>query len=163
MMANFVNPSREDAWDMTRHEKMSLTFLMNATSALIDAKTDLGKRVEKLGMTEKLKEIADGTVDLLESIRTTIPEKQRTSLMHTSMDYEMRLVPKMTPSKTCVVLMKEEMRTLVDAAQAACLECTGTFEDSEKCNLCQLLKTILPMDSYEGTFLCPYNGREWGN
>lgn len=162
-MANFTHPSRKDAWDLNRHEKMALTFLMNATSALIDAKSDLKNRVEKLGMADRLDKLADEAMELLTAVRTTIPEKQRTSLMHTSMDYEMRLTPKMTPAKTSVVLMKEEMRTLVDAAQAACLECTGTFEDSAKCNLCQLLKTILPMDSYEGTFLCPYNGREWGN
>lgn len=162
-MANFVYPSRPDAWDITRQEKMALTFLTSTVSALMDAKADLKDRLEKLGLVEKLDALAAEAMDLLTEVRTTIPEKQRVNLMNTSRDYEMRLMPKMTPTKTNVVLQKEEMRTLVDAAQVKCLDCTETFEDSTKCNLCALLKTILPMDSYGGTYLCPYNGREWGN
>ena len=33
MAVNFVVPSREDAWDVTRQEKMSILFLMNTVIA----------------------------------------------------------------------------------------------------------------------------------
>lgn len=162
-MANFVHPSRPDAWDLTRQEKMTLTFLASAVSTLMDARADLKNRLERIEMYDRLEKLAADAMDLLTAIRVTIPEKQRINLMNTSKDYEMRLTPKMTPTKTSVVLQKEEMRTLVDAAQVKCEDCTDTFEESAKCKLCILLKTILPMDSYEGTFLCPYNAKEWGN
>lgn len=161
---NFVHPSRADAWDMTRREKMTLTFLANTTSALLDAKSDLKERLSRIeNGQERMDRLADECMDLLTEVRMTVPEKQRMSMVNTYKDYEMRLVPKMTPTKTNVVLQKEDMRTLVDAAQTKCADCTETFEESSKCKLCQLLKVILPMDSYEGTFLCPYNGREWEN
>ena len=161
---NFVYPTREDAVDLNRREKTCLLFLMNTVSTLIDSKTDLAKRLEMVeNGPERMAFLADDSIRILNEIRQTIPEKQRANLMATATDYEMRLVPKATPSKTSVVLQKEELRTLIDAAQIKCMDCTDTFEESAKCNLCKLLKTHLPMDTYEGTYLCPYNGREWGN
>ena len=164
MKEKFVHPSREDAWDMTRNEKASLTFLMNAASALVDAKTDLADRLTKIdGGTELMAQIADGCLKLLTEVRMTIPERQRMSLANTARDYEMRLVPKMTPSKTCVVVQKEDFRHLVDAAQAKCVECAELNEDCGKCELFRLLQIVLPLEAYDTTFLCPYNRAEWEN
>ena len=164
MSSHFVNPSRPDAKDMTRPEKAALTFLMNVASAFADAREDLRDRLQMIeGGQELMDTIADGSIKLLTEIRMTIPEKQRTSLANTAKDYEMRLVPKMTPSKTCVVVQKEDFRSLVDAAQARCNLCTDMNEDKEKCSLFQLLKIVLPLDAYDTTLLCPYNRAEWEN
>ena len=160
----FVHPSREDAKDLTRREKASLTYLMNATSALVEAKDDLAERLEMIdGGNELMEQIASGSVKLLTDVRMTIPEKQRTSLANTANDYEMRLVPKATPSKTSVVVYKEDFRQLVDAAQAKCVTCAELNEDKHKCELYKLLQNVVPLEAYDTTILCPYNRAEWEN
>lgn len=160
----FVHPSRTDAKDMTRREKASLTYLMNATSALVEAKEDLAERLEMIdGGAEMMEQLADGSVKLLTEVRKTIPERQRTSLANTANDYEMRLVPKMTPSRTCVVVQKEDFRQLVDAAQEKCTACAELNEDKHKCELFKLLQNVVPLEAYDTTILCPYNRAEWEN
>ena len=160
----FVHPSRADAKDLNRREKASLTYLMNATSALAEARDDLAERLEMIdGGKELMDQIASGSVKLLTEVRTTIPEKQRTSLANTANDYEMRLFPKATPSKTCVVVYKEDFRQLVDAAQEKCVTCAELNEDKHKCKLYKLLQNVVPLEAYDTTILCPYNRAEWEN
>ena len=164
MVERFVVPSREDAWDITRNEKIALMFLMNATSAIQDSVSDLAKRLEKIdGGEQMMKELAELSVKLLTEIRRTIPEDQRASLNNVSKDMEMRLVPKMTPSKTTVLVQKEDFRALVDAAQVKCRECADDSEQCKGCGLFKLLKVVVPLETYEGTFLCPYNMAGWAN
>ena len=160
----FAVPSRDDAWDITRNEKIALMFLMNATSAIQDSVSDLKKRLEKIdGGEQMMKDLAELSVNLLTEIRRTIPENQRVSLNNVSKDMEMRLVPKATPSKTTVVVQKEDFRSLVDAAQVKCRECTDSNEESRECGLCKLLKVVVPLENYGSTFLCPYNMAGWEN
>jgi len=164
MAEQFVHPSREDAWDMTRREKSSLIFLMNATSAWVEAKDDLAERLTHIdGGPELMQTLVDGLIKLLTEIRMTIPVRQRTSLANTAKDYEMRMVPKMTPSKTNVVVEKEDFRELVNAAQVKCTECAELNENKKTCELFRLLQVVLPLDAYDTTFLCPYNRAEWEN
>ena len=160
----FVNPSRADAWDMTRTEKCSLTYLANAASTLVDAKKDLADRLGRIeGGTERMNMLADECVKLLTEVRMTIPERQRTSLSNTVKDFEMRMVPKMTPSKTNVIVEKEDFRSLVDAAQYRCKNCADLNAESRNCDLFRLLQVILPLEGYDSTILCPYNRAEWEN
>ena len=160
----FANPSRADAYDMTRNEKASLQYMAHAVSALVEAKEDLKTR---LGMIEnggeRMAKLADEAINMLTELRMTVPEKQRISMVNTTKDYEIRLVPKFTPSTHNVVVQKEDFRELVDAAQVKCRDCTLDNEECRQCKLYKLLVTVLPMDSYEGTFLCPYNMAIWEN
>lgn len=163
-MTMFANPSRADAWALTRHEKMSMMFLMNTVSALIDSKEDLADRLKRIdGGTERMATLADTSMGLLDDLRTTIPTNQRVNLNNTAKDYEMRLVPKMTPNKTNVVVQKEEFRKLVNAAQVKCRECTLNDEECKQCELYQLLTVILPMEKYNALNLCPYMIADWEN
>ena len=164
MGQKFVYPSREDARDLTRNEKSSLTHLMNATSSLNEAKDDLAERLKMIdGGPELMDQLAAGSVKLLTEIRMTIPERQRNSLANTAQDYEMRLVPKFTPSTTNVIVPKEEFRNLVDAAQVKCVDCMEPNENKHRCELFKLLQVVLPLEAYDTTFLCPYNRAEWEN
>ena len=164
MGQKFVYPSREDARDLTRNEKSSLTHLMNATSSLNEAKDDLAERLKMIdGGPELMDQLAAGSVKLLTEIRMTIPERQRNSLANTAKDYEMRLVPKFTPSTTNVIVPKEEFRNLVDAAQVKCVDCMEPNENKHRCELFKLLQVVLPLEAYDTTFLCPYNRAEWEN
>lgn len=162
MMRNFAIPSRDDAWLMTRREKCCLTFLMNTASSLMESKDDLADRLEKIeNGKERMESLATESLNLLNDIRSTIPEKQRNSLANTAEDYEMRLVPKFTPKKTSVVVCGEDFKTLVDAAQTKCASCAELNEECHECKLFQLLTTILPLDRYDTTMLCPYNMARW--
>ena len=160
----FVNPSREDAWDLTRKEKACLQFLAHAASALEEAKTDMAARLEKVeNGTERMAKVAKDAIRLLTDLRMTVPEKQRTSMINTAKDYEVRLTPKFTPTTHNVVVQKEDFRQLVDAAQAKCTDCTLDNEECRKCELYRLLVNVLPLDTYDGVYLCPYNMAEWEN
>ena len=121
----FATPSRDDAWDVTRPEKLSILFLMNTVSSMMDSREELRDRVSRIdGGTEMMDTMCEVSEKLLTEIRRTIPEKQRHNINNISKDMEMRMVPKATPSKTMVLMQKEEFRELVDAAQEKCLLCT---------------------------------------
>lgn len=164
MKEPFAVPSREDAWDVTRKEKMSILFLMNTVSAMMDSRDELRDRVSRIeGGPELMDTMCETAQKLLTEIRKTIPNAQRHNINNVSKDMEMRMVPKATPSKTTVLVQKEEFRTLVDAAQAKCRDCADTPEEAEKCELFKLLKVVVPLDRYTGTLLCPYNEIRWEN
>ncbi len=164
MAVKFVVPSRDDAWDVTRQEKMSILFLMNTVSAMMDSRDELKDRVSRIdGGAELMDTMVDSSEKLLTEIRRTIPEDQRVSINNISKDMEMRMVPKMTPTKTTVMVQKEEFRQLVDAAQVKCRDCAEDNVQCRECGLFRLLKVVLPLDSYDGTFLCPYNMAGWEN
>ena len=164
MKEPFAIPSREDAWDVTRKEKMSILFLMNTVSAMMDSRDELRDRLSRIeGGQELMDTMCESAQKLLTEIRKTIPNAQRHNINNVSKDMEMRMVPKATPSKTTVLVQKEEFRTLVDAAQAKCRDCADTPEEAEKCELFKLLKVVIPLDRYTGTLMCPYNEIGWVN
>jgi len=161
---SFAKPSRDDARNLTRTEKMLVTFLTNTVSALAETKDGLTERIAMIdGGQEMLDKLVADSLDLLEQVRLTIPEDQRRSLVRTAKDYEIRLTPKFTPASHNVVVEKEDFRKLVDAAQVKCRECIDDCDECRKCGLFKLLAVVLPLDSYEGTMLCPYNMAEWAN
>lgn len=160
----FARPSREDAWELKRDEKMVMTFLQNTVSAIAETKDIMADRIARIdGGPELMDKLVNDSNELLGRVRETIPERQRMSFARTAKDYEIRLVPKFTPMTHNVVVEKEDFRKLVDAAQIKCRECVDDCEECRKCDLFQLLTVVLPLDSYEGTMLCPYNMAEWAN
>ena len=164
MAERFVVPSRDDAWDVTRQEKLSILFLMNTVSSMMDSRDELKDRISRIdGGRELMETMVNSSEMLLTELRRTIPEDQRVSINNISKDMEMRMVPKMTPSKTTVLVTKEDFRQLVDAAQVKCRECTDDSEQCKACGLFKLLKNVVPLERYDGTFLCPYNMAGWEN
>ena len=160
----FVTPSRDDAWMVTRREKLSILFLMNTVSATLDSREELKDRISKIdGGPEMMETLCEVAEKLLTEIRRTIPTEQRHNINNVSKDMEMRMVPRATPSKTMVVMQKDEFKALVDAAQAKCHDCVDDTEECRKCELYRLLTVILPMDAYDVGNLCPYNMAGWEN
>lgn len=163
-MKHFEEPSRADAWPLTRDEKTCMLYLTNTVSAMMDAGDMLKERCERAGIPpERMKQMLDDALEILKLTRLTIPEKQRLNLLNIAKDYQLRLVPVATPSKTNVVVGKEDFRALIDAAQVKCQDCTETGEDGKKCPLFELLTVVLPLDHYERRGLCPYNNLRWEN
>lgn len=157
----FMYPSRPDARPMNYDEKTCLLHLTNQTTLLVDAQADLAERMKMIeGGPEMLKTVAEVSEKLLTEVRKTIPEKQRRTLNNVNLDYEMRLVPKMTPTSGKVLVHEDDFRQLVDAARHKCTDCADTPEEAQKCKLYQLFLNILPLERYD-TILCPYNEAEW--
>ena len=164
IMKEMLEPSREDAVRLTRVEKMGMIVLAYAATVLDDIRTELKERLGTIpDGTERARQLSEDVDGLLNDLRMTIPENQRVNLEHTAQDFEMRLAPKATPSKTTIIMQKEEFRQLVDAARARCRECTENDESCGKCELYQLLTVLLPLDDYHSGLLCPYNLGEWKN
>ena len=159
-----MDPSREDAYRMTRREKQAMIMLAHSATVLDDLQKELSDRLAMIpdGM-ERMHKLAHESDDVLHEVRLTIPMEQRKSLENTCMDYEMRITPKHTPSVTNVVMEKEEFRALVDFARTKCTDCTEDDESCNKCGLFRVLTSVLPLDDYHHQYLCPYNMGRWGN
>lgn len=164
IVKKMLEPSREDAVRMTRTEKMAMLSMAHAATILDETQDELKNR---LGMVERgaerLHALSEGADELLHDIRLTMPEEQRHHLQNTAMDYECRLVPKATPGSTNVIMGKEEFRELVDWARTKCRDCADSDEECTACRLYKLLTSVLPLDEYHNSLLCPYNLGEWGN
>lgn len=159
-----LSPSRDDAVRLTRQEKMAMIVLAYVATVFEDVKAELSGR---LGMVEDgpsaMEELSEKTDRLLNELRLTIPVNQRLNLQNTANEYEIRLTPKATPSKTTVIMQKDEFKELVDLARARCVDCMETDTACGKCKLFQLLTVLLPLDDYHDGMLCPYNMGEWKN
>lgn len=165
IIRKIAEPSREDAVRLTRRERDSIVFFMNAVCVLEDLVGDLGKRLEMIpDGQERMKECGLAADQLLHELKLTIPMEQRKNLENTAGDYMMRLVPKYEPvSNRNILVDKEDYRALVDAAQVKCMDCVETDETCEKCKLFQLLTVIQPMEDYHSQNLCVYNMAGWEN
>lgn len=161
-MVKFTIPSRPDAVLMKRQEKEHMLFFINAVSILADTVDNIPERIGMIenGM-ERAEKLRDDALKMLEDLRVTIPEKQRANLANMGMDMSMRMVPKMSPMGENMLIPKENFRELVDAAKTKCGECALDNEECVKCQLFQVLSATLPLNRYDGVFLCPYNLAVW--
>ena len=164
IMKKLLEPSREDAVRMTRTEKMSMIVLAYVATVFDEMREELRERLTMVEEgTEKIEILAKISDELLHDLRATIPIEQRINLENTAKDHEMRLVPKMTPSVTNVIMTKEEFRELVDHGRTECRDCTKDDKECGACGLFKILTSVLPLDDYDNGLLCPYNMGEWGN
>ena len=139
-----------------------MLFFMNAVSIFQDVRECLENRLSRTdGAKELADKVAEDSLKLLEELRVTIPEKQRQNLYTTGIDQKMQMVPKMMPSGDNMIIPQDDFRELVDASRAKCGECALDSEDCKQCKLYQLYLSILPLNRYDGVFLCPYNLAVW--
>lgn len=159
-----LSPSRDDAVRLNRQEKMGMISLAYVATVLEDMQGEMKDRIDMVpGGMPLLMEASQNANILLDELRKTIPIDQRMNLQNTAQEYEMRLTPKATPSKTSVVMQKDEFKEIVDFARAKCVDCMESDTDCRKCKLFKLLTVLLPLDDYHNGMLCPYNIGEWAN
>ena len=147
---------------LTRTEMHSVQWLMNALSSFRYAEEDLKTRLETIpDGTERLKQFNTNADKLFRDICGTIPEKQLKHLLGVAKDYEVRMVPKMMPKPTSVVLTRDEAMELVDAAQVKCKwDCVPDMDESRNCKLCKVFEAVVPLQQYNSVS-CPYWRAEW--
>ena len=159
-----LSPSRDDAVRLNRSEKMAMITMAYVATVLEDMQTELKDRLCMVRQGEdRMHILSTGADELLNDLRMTVPVNQRMNLQNTAQEYEVRLTPKATPTKTSVVMQASEFKELVDFARTKCIDCMENDTDCEKCKLYQLLTVVLPLDDYHDGMLCPYNMGEWAN
>ena len=162
--ADWYQLPEEQCERLTRQEFGAVLRLYTLLSDAVHFENDMGRRLECVPNGKKRMRLLLGQIrSIVNDITGTIPVAQCRRIMSTMNDYESRLVPKFTPSKTNVLLDKEQARTLVDFARVECRECVRDSEECRSCKLYELLVAVVPCDNYGNTFLCPYNHSEWGD
>ena len=149
---------------LIRSEKNPLYMLISLVSSMNYAKEDLADRLTMVqNGNERMCELTKQINDLMLEVIDTIPSHQGKSLVGTLKDYEIRVVPKLTPVNHRSVLDKEDLRTLIDCSQEAkCISCVLNGDECRNCPLEKVLEKYVPLDTYE-SHLCPYNMATWEN
>ena len=149
---------------LTRVQKSALIILICLETLTDDCRDDLAGRVENMeAWAEKAGKAKETLHSMVDDIIQTMAPEQLQHFKKTARDYELRLMPRMTPWSANMVVDKETLRTLIDAAQKQCVDCFKTEAESRNCKLQKLLATLIPMERYEDTGLCVFNNKEWEN
>lgn len=148
---------------LTRYERTALVMLICAETIVKDAVKDLHRRMEAKDGWDENAETACGCLkSMVNSVLGTLNEDQMMHLKKTAYDYEIRLKPKLSPMDTNMVLDKETLKTLIDAAQEQCTACVMDAEECRECKLQRILSMLCPMPHWD-TVSCPYALAEWEN
>ena len=146
----------------TRDEMSAIRMLLIMASNLAYAKDDLKKR---LGIVpdgeERLSSVLEEATSLFQDVLGTISDKQRRKLRNDANDYDVKLTPKFSADKTLMALSKQELTTLINCARERCKFCTLDGNECKKCELYQMLLTIVPLNDYGIGIMCPYVFQEW--
>ena len=152
----------EDCERMKRSEMDAVRMLLAALSTAACAQNDLTSRLECVPAGNRRMRMAVGSLrSVVNDLIGTISRSQCKQILGTMKDFEMRLVPKLTPASVNVILTKEQGMDLVDCAQWQCRSCVKDGEEARKCKLYQILESTTPLDDYGDGFVCPYALAEW--
>lgn len=149
-------------WVLNRNEKLAMMYMVCLTSTLAYAQEDMKDRYGQIeGGTEMMNNALDWTKKIMNALFDTIPDKQVKNIWNTANECEMRMMPKFTPNRTDMLVDKETLRELIDAAHIKCRECVNDSDEAKKCKIYELSATLVPLEEYPDGGLCPYSLAEW--
>ena len=147
---------------LKRSEMTAVRMLLAGLSTAGYAREDL---------QERLKAVPDGNGRLRRSLGLmkavaddlvgTISKAQCRQIYGTMKDFEMRLVPKLTPMSQNVIMTAEEAKELLECARWKCRDCIEDGDSCRKCKLYKLLEATTPMEDYGTGMICPYSAAKW--
>lgn len=153
----------KDCVRLTRNEVEAVRFLLGAVNYLAKAKDVLqgGPCLKRVPHGDaRMRLTLGGLKSIIDDILGTVTIKQCLQLKNTMADMEMRMVPKMTPMTTNVILEQDIMKEMINLARVACKDCTRDSNTCLKCALYPNLEATVPLDDYGGA-LCPYALIDW--
>ena len=154
----------KDCERLRRSEFNAVRSLLGAQSYVLHAKHDLEERLECIPHGKKRMELMCGALNsIAEDIVGTISRGQCQQLANTMSDFELRMVPKLTPMSQSVIFDKEIAKGIIDIAMEKCQACVEDGISCRECKLYQMLESTIPMDDYGDGLMCPYNGKTWEN
>ena len=152
----------EDCERLRRTEMMAVRMLLAALSTASYAQDDLGDRLECIpNGAVRMRLSLGGLRAVADDIIGTISKAQAKQIWNTLKDFEMRVVPKLTPQSTNVILSRDEAKELIDCARWKCHSCVEDGTSCRKCRLYQLLEATTPLDDYGDQVVCPYALTDW--
>jgi len=152
----------QDCERLVRPEMTAVRMLLAALSTAAYAQTDLKNRLECVPDGNKRLRLAVGGLRAVcDDLIGTISTQQARQIYGTMKDFEMRLLPKLTPGSTNIIMTKEQGKELLDCARWKCHACVEDGESCRECRLYKLLEATTPMDNYGNGMVCPYALAEW--
>jgi len=152
----------KDCERLTRSEFEAMRCLIGAACYISNASADLQKRLQSIPGGKQRMAMAKGAVDAIANdIIGTMTVAQCRQMQNVMKDMEMRMVPKMTPMPTNVIMTAKDAKVLVDSAKTRCHMCTACGEDVRACDLYKTLEAIIPLEDYGDGYVCPYAMAEW--
>ena len=147
---------------LVRNEMTAVRMLLAALSTTLYAQKDLAARLECVPDGNRRMRLAVGGLRAIcDDLVGTISRSQCQQIWGTMKDFEMRLLPKLTPGSTNIIMTKEQGKQLLDCARWKCHDCIEDGESCRKCELYKLLEATTPMDDYGNGMICPYSLAEW--
>lgn len=105
------------------------------------------------------------TIGMMESINRdlleTVPTEQCKRLLNQTKDSEIRMVPKLTPQEFRMTLTRDEAMECVDLMRTACQSCIMDGEECRQCVRYKMLTALVPLESFDNLYSCPYSTAEW--
>ena len=154
----------KDCVRLTRTEFEAVRYMLGAVNYLAKAKDVLigGPSLQRIPHGDaRMRLTLGGLKSIIDDILGTVTVKQCMQLSNTMADMDMRMVPKMTPMTTNVVIEADIAKELIDLARVACKYCTKDGVKCLKCALYPEMEAIVPLDDYGDGMMCPYALTDW--
>lgn len=152
----------EDCERLKRGEMDAVRMLLAALSTAAYAQKDLTGRLECVPAGNRRMRMAVGSLrSVVNDLIGTISRSQCKQIYGTMRDFEMRLLPKLTPGTTNIIMTKDQGKDLLECARWKCHDCVEDGEACRQCKLYKLLEATTPMDSYGDGLICPYALAKW--
>ena len=147
---------------LMRSELTAVRMLLAALSTAAYAEEDLQDRLECVPYgRERMRLAVGGLRAVCDDVIGTVSKSQCRQLYGTMKDFEMRLLPKLTPGSTNIIMTKEQGRDLMDIARDRCHGCVEDGVSCRECRLYQILESTTPLDDYGAGMICPYSLAKW--
>lgn len=152
----------EDCERLKRTELVAVKMLLAHLSTAKYAQEDLAHRLECIPDGKARMRLAVGSLKAVcDDLIGTVSREQTKQLYGTMKDYDVRLVPKLTPGSPNIILTREQGKDLIDMARDRCKACVEDGNSCRTCRLYQILEATTPLDDYGGDMICPYSLADW--
>ena len=151
-----------DCERLMRTEMTAVRMLLAALSTAAYAQEDLRHRLECIPSgNQRLRMAVGGLRAVVDDLIGTISLSQCKQIYGTMNDFEMRLLPKLTPGSTNIIMTKDQGIALLDCARWQCHDCVKDGNECRECQLYKIMESTTPLDDYGAGMVCPYSLADW--
>ena len=151
-----------DCERLRRNEMNAVRMLLALLSTMSYAKDDLRGRLECVPNGNRRFRLAYGQLKAVcDDLIGTISTSQAKQIYGTMKDYDLRILPKLTPGSENVIMTKAQGMELMDLARERCHGCVEDGNSCRECRLYKIFEATTPMDDYGDGLICPYSLAEW--
>lgn len=147
---------------LTRNEMSAVRMLLILSSEMNYAKEDLQKIMGIVPNGKaRMNMLVGNCTSLFKDVLGAMSDKQRKVLKNSALDYDLKIVPKVSAGQTSIAVQKDDMTELVNCAREKCKLCALSGLEAKNCKLYRLLEAYIPLDDYGAEIICPYAYQEW--